>query len=78
MFTPCTGIVNLLNEAPLIGTRLARSASRLLRSVVSRSLLALSQADERRKIAVQVDQPVEVDHHPHQHHDHSRSDFDLV
>jgi hypothetical protein len=37
-----------------------------------------SQANEGRKIAIQVDQPVEVDHHSHEHHDHARPDFNLA
>ncbi len=37
-----------------------------------------SQANERRKIAVQVDQPVEIDHDPHQNHHHTCADFNLA
>ena len=37
-----------------------------------------SQANEGRKIAVQVDQPVEVDHHSYERHDHARPDFNLA
>ena len=37
-----------------------------------------SQANERRKIAVQVNQPVEIDHDPHQNHDHASANLYLA
>src|SRR5437016_7666022 len=36
-----------------------------------------SQTDERCKIAIQVDEPVEINHHPYSNHDHARKDFDF-
>src|SRR5712692_1696134 len=37
-----------------------------------------SQTKEGSKIAIQIDQPVEVDHDPHQNHDHASADFYLA
>src|SRR5712692_2978065 len=37
-----------------------------------------SQTKEGSKIAIQIAQPVEVDHHPHQNHDHASTDFYLA
>ena len=37
-----------------------------------------SKSNERREIAVQINQPVEVDHDAYQDDDHSRADLNLA
>src|SRR2546428_7279433 len=70
---------SFLPSAPVLSSLcISRSASRLLSPADSCSSLPLSQVDEGRGIAVQIDQPVEVDHHSHQDHDDACADFDLA
>ncbi len=66
-------VVRFLARISLIRMRIVAIAT-----VTFSQTPASSQANERRKIAVQIDQPVEVDHYPHQNHDNPRSDFDLA